>query len=85
MKLTIFTLVLPVVIFLVGISVISRPASDAMIETFLAVWALASLVCFIRGIFIFRQHRYLACCCFVTALVQVVFAILPALASHAPK
>ena len=85
MKLTIFILLLPIVIFVTGILMIHRPASDTMIETFLGVWAAASLLCFIRGFFIFRHRRWLAWCCFIVAAVQIVFAILPALASHAPK
>jgi hypothetical protein len=82
MKLTIFILLLPIVIFVSGILLIHRPASDAMIQTFLGFWAAASLLCFIRGFFIFRQHRRLAWCCFLIALLQIIFAILPALASH---
>ena len=82
MKLTIFILLLPVMIFLSGLILVSRPATDAQIQIFLGVWAAASLVCFIRGFFIFRQHQRLAWCCFIIALLQVVFAILPLLASH---
>lgn len=82
MKLTIFILLLPVVIFASGLLMIQRPASDAMIQTFLGIWALASLACFFRGFFILRQHRILAWCCFVIALLQTIFAVLPALASH---
>jgi hypothetical protein len=65
-----------------GILVIPQPAGDALIEMFLGVWALASLLCFIRGFVIFRQHPRLAWCCFTVALIQIIFAILPALASH---
>jgi hypothetical protein len=82
MKLTISILILPVVIFLAGISLIPRGAGFIWIQLFLGVWALASLLCFIHGFFIFRQHQRLAWCCFVVATVQLVLAILPALASH---
>jgi hypothetical protein len=82
MKLTIFILIFPIVIFVAGILLIHRPASDAMSETFLSVWAAASLLCLIRGFFIFRRHQRLAWCCFIISLMQIVFAILPLLASH---
>ena len=79
MRLTISISVLPVIIFFGGILFMHHSLSDGQIETFLAVWVLASLGCLVRGFFIFRSHRRLALCCFVVAFLQVVLAVVPAL------
>ena len=82
MRLTIFILTLPVVMFFGFVFLLRSHASDAFEIPFFIVWIFTALVCFVRGFFIFRQHRRLAWCCFGVALLQVVLAILPALASH---
>jgi hypothetical protein len=82
MKLTIFILLLPVVMFFGFMFLLRSHASDTLELPFFIFWIFTALVCFVRGLFIFRQHRRLAWCCFGVTLLQVVLAILPALASH---
>ena len=72
----IFVLLLPVLMFFTLLFTL-RLHIEALELTLFILWMLATLVCFIQGFVIFRQHRYLAACCFGVALLQVVLAILP--------
>jgi cytochrome bd-type quinol oxidase subunit 2 len=82
MRLTIFILLLPVVMFFVFVFLLRSHASDMLELPFFIFWILTALVCFVRGLFIFRQHRRLAWCCFGVTLLQFILAILPLLARH---
>src|SRR5208283_5398502 len=77
MRLTVFILLLPVIIFFSGFLMASRIDGPAVI-VFLVIWMLASIACFVRGLFIFDSHRRLAWCCFLVALLQFSLAIVPA-------
>ena len=76
MKLIVFILLLPVLMFFTFLFAV-RLDLDALGKSIFILWMLATLVCFIQGFVIFRQHRYLAACCFGIALLQIVLAILP--------
>jgi hypothetical protein len=82
MRLTIFILSLPVVMFLAVIFLFRSQTSDEFELTFFVFWILTAVVCFIRGLFIFREHRRLALCCFGITLLQILLAILPVFASR---
>lgn len=55
--------------------------AEALSLSFLYLWIATTLVCFVRGFIILRQHRYLALACFAVSLGQVglavVFSIIP--------
>jgi hypothetical protein len=79
MKLTIFILLLPWAILLVVGALVHLGINYGWIFLCLGPWMLASLVCFIRGLFIFRRHQRLAWCCFINAAIQLILAIWPEL------
>jgi hypothetical protein len=70
------------IIFLVGFFM-PREIDEAVIAAFSAIWMLATIVCLIRGIYIFRSHQRLAWCCFLVVLLQILLAIVPVF--FAPK
>lgn len=84
MRLTLLILLLPVAIFFGWILLQPRlgEAGDSLIPIWFGIWMLATLVCFIWGIIIFRRYRRLSWCCFGVTLLQVILALLPLLASH---
>jgi len=77
MRLTVLILLLPVVTFLSGLWLLPRDVGDAVVGAFLVWWLLTTVVCFVRGCFIFRHHRRLAWCCFGVVLLQFFLGIVP--------
>jgi hypothetical protein len=77
MRLTIHILILPVIMILGGLFFAHRSGSlaEALALSFLYLWIATTLVCFVRGFIIFRQHRYLALCCLAVPLIQVVLIV----------
>jgi len=73
MKLTTFLIVLPLVVFYIAVN--THPPYAALF----AVWSLLALVCLIRGIYVFRLHRWQAFCCFAFTLIQTLLVLLPVL------
>jgi len=43
------------------------------------VWSLFAVGCLIRGIYVFRLHKWQAFCCFAITLVQTFLVLLPML------
>jgi hypothetical protein len=82
MKLTIVILLLPLGL-LMGTMIANRDFDaftlpDSLAIPFYFLWIAATLVCLIRGCFIFRHHRFLALCCFAVAVSQIALALMPA-------
>ena len=75
MKLTIFILLLPVIMFF-GFLVVVTHDYYTLASLLLFSWILTFVICFIRGFFIFLRQRKLAWCCFAMALLQLIIAIL---------
>jgi hypothetical protein len=78
MKTTIFVLLLPILLFFGFVH--ATHYSDSVALPVFIVWMLCTVICFARGFFIFRRQRRLAWSCFAVAVLQVILAILPALA-----
>jgi hypothetical protein len=74
MRLTLLIMLLPVMMFFGFLFALKHNALE--LPGFI-LWILATLVCVVRGIVIFRQHRRLAWCCFGVALLQVVLVVFP--------
>jgi len=60
-------------------------AGDALELPLFILWMLATLACFLRGLFIFRKHRSLAYCCLVIALIQIAINIPHLMATLQPS
>jgi hypothetical protein len=73
MRLTVFILLLPLMIFFFGLVFMKHSSAYAALW-FFSFWALASLVCFVWGLVILRRHRRLACCCIAVAALQILLA-----------
>jgi hypothetical protein len=86
-RVTILILLLPVIIFFgwILLQPILGKVGDSLIPIWFAIWMSVTLICFVWGFFIFRRYRRLAWGCFAVALLQMILALLPLLASHAPK
>jgi hypothetical protein len=84
MKSSMFILLPPTPMFIAFVLTLgysrSWDAGGAMALAVFILWILATLACFIGGFVFFRRQRRLAWCCFAVVLLQVILAILPALA-----
>jgi hypothetical protein len=82
MKLTIIILLLPVTLLfgtlLANHDFDTVALPDSLAVSFYFLWIASTLVCLVRGCFIFRHHRLLALCCFAIAMSQIVLALMPA-------
>jgi hypothetical protein len=76
MRLTIAILFLPLVI-LAGLSLTPRNFHAFSTTILFALWMIATALCFARGFYISREHRFLGWLCVAVAVTQLALAFLP--------
>jgi hypothetical protein len=83
-RITVHILIMPVIALLVGLLLAHRDNlwPQTLSLCFFYLWIATTLVCFVRGITILRQHRYLAWGCFTVALGQVGLAVAFSIIPH---
>jgi hypothetical protein len=79
MKLTIFILSLPVVMFVWLL--LATPSSDMFRLTLFCLWILSGLICLAWSFFISRRSRLLGWLCAGVPMIQLIMMLLPARSS----
>jgi len=83
MKLTVFILSLPVVIFLTHF--LAEDASDTFQLVLGLLWVLSSVFCIAWGFYISRRSRLLGWLCIVVGIIPLILMMIPPTVNHGAK